>query len=180
MSIPRRGPKHDHVRSSRFSLCHDACGALESWKARQLHLKPTTTRQQGTIRACTARSLSRPGAEDSDLPGFDCLHSHRSALASNTAGSACSYRATVLSFSFLFDACILSRRYRGYICIHHRAHQSSIRKRRTIAFPHCPALTLSISYRHCPILSQANEITASSTYYLNKFSGRSPMDRRGR
>lgn len=31
----RQGPKHDLVRSSGSSLCHDACGALESWKARQ-------------------------------------------------------------------------------------------------------------------------------------------------
>lgn len=58
------GPKHDLVRSSGVSLCHDACGALEPWKARQPYLRPTTTSQQGAIRACTARSLSRSGAED--------------------------------------------------------------------------------------------------------------------
>lgn len=105
---PRRAPKHDLARSSGFSLCHDACGALESWKARQLHLKPATTRRQGSNRAAPSRlvrprSLSRSGAEDSDLTGLDCPHSRRSALAPTPAGSVCSYRATVLSCPFLFS-----------------------------------------------------------------------------
>lgn len=43
----RRRPKHDLVRSSTFSFCHDACSALKHWrKARHLHLRPKTTRQE--------------------------------------------------------------------------------------------------------------------------------------
>lgn len=180
----RQGPKHDLVRSSGSSLCHDACGALESWKARQPHLRPTTTRQQGHHPALHGSIAESSRCREFDLDGRPQLPDLPSLC---TCFQHCWQRvllpccSSALFCSFPFDICILSRRYRDHICIHHPAQQSSIRKRRTTTFP--PLLGIDhIDAQPALSDSIASERDTRKFYplLLNELFRHSPMDRRGR